>query len=109
VVIEDSRLIGVLVQKTLEPLGHTVEVLDAEFAQIAESHDWSGVDVVVCDRFLDGYDGAEILKWIAEHAPAVHRVMLTGDRDMDLDGSFAEKLLIKPVDLAAIENAVEVW
>jgi CheY-like chemotaxis protein len=109
VVIEDSRIIGVLVQKTLEPLGHSVEVLNKGFDQIAASHDWSNVDVVLCDRFLDGYDGAGILKWIAEQAPSVRRVMLTGDRDLGLDASFAEKLLIKPVDVPTIENAVEVW
>jgi len=99
----------VLVQKTLEPLGHSVEFLDGGFAEIASTHDWSGVDVVLCDRFLDDYDGAEILKWLSANAPHVRRVMLTGDSQVHARESCAEKLLIKPAYIEDIRHAVEDW
>lgn len=107
-IIEDTTDVAHLLQVVLGADDELlVDTRTDNFGAIRHDVDWNGVDAVLCDQYLDGYDGKQILEWLSVEHPRIKRVMLTGDSSVDLSGSFADAVLIKPTPPADILDVLK--
>jgi DNA-binding NtrC family response regulator len=107
-VVEDSLELARLVELTFRPLGiETISVTsNFDLKTLTLAIDWERVDVAIIDQFLGDVDGKELLAWIAAVHPRIRRILFTGDSQVDEREVNAHQILIKPVNLWTLEEAV---
>jgi CheY-like chemotaxis protein len=110
VLAEDNQDSRDLLQIALEQQGHSV-VSCADGISAIEHAVSHRPDAMLIDLGLPGRDGFEVARAIrARLGPAVRLVALTGygqpaDRERALEAGFDE-FLVKPADIAAVQNAL---
>lgn len=109
-VIDDESMIVTLVGDVIRRAGHEVRgsVTESDVRRLFDPAEWDDVDAVLCDLTMPGISGAQLLAYVAQVAPHVRRVLLTGNdaarRPDDID---AHVILEKPMDLGVILDALE--
>jgi DNA-binding NtrC family response regulator len=104
-IVEDDQATAMLYRMLVTQNGGEVTVIMGNFGQLTEAPWWSGIDVALVDRFLiepvsgsgEHYDGLDLLSWLGENHPDIHRILLTGDQDVAFQSLPADEILIKPV------------
>jgi len=107
-IVEDSEDQARLFDMLLKRRGVAVTTCTEDFPALAESAHWSTIDVVLCDQYLDTYDGKELLRWLATNQPHIRRVMLTADSTVDVSMTAAHQVLIKPTPASILLAALGV-
>ena len=110
VVVEDSPMIYRLITRVVETERDiALRWGGCDATSLMREDLWSDVDVALVDLWLPETVGDELLTWLAEHAPRVRRVALSGSgADRLRDVRDAEERLEKPFHadelLAAIRS-----
>lgn len=105
--VEDAPELSLLFRLILEREKLQVTAISRDFENLTSRENfWEDIDVAVVDQFLDGYNGRDLLAWIAEHHPRIRRIMLTGDYLVNAETANAEMVLLKPVERDVLVMAV---
>src|SRR4051794_16816065 len=81
-------------------------IIKNNWHRLPAEHDWDGVDVVLVDQYLGSYRGSDLLRWVGENHPRIHRVMFTGDTTITTDQVDAAVVLHKPLGPAELVAAI---
>ena len=108
--IEDEKLIALLIRKILEKKGHTVTVCgsveDAEKNKYAENHDF-----IVSDLMLPGKPGSEFVKDVRQKGNQIPILILSAVSTMstktELFNLGADDYMTKPFEPAELTARVE--
>jgi response regulator NasT len=110
-IVEDETLVGMGIQDTLTRMGHEVVGQAASQAEALEQFKRSQPDLVLIDIQLDGGDGIELAKEIAQ-IRRVPMLILSAFSDPELVRRAGEAgvfgYLIKPVEQRQLEAQLEV-
>jgi two-component system, cell cycle response regulator len=82
-VVDDSRLVRMVVARYLKAAGYDVEDADSG-ARALEKVATGAYDVVITDLRMPGLDGFEVLATVKRLAPAVEVIILTGTHAKDV-------------------------
>lgn len=116
VVVDDVAVVRLVIAKVLRRCGHSV-VEAADGGDALRQASAGEVDVVVSDIWMPGMDGIDLIRSLAQHAPDVGVVAMSGGAPQaTMTGSLtdaaavgADVMLMKPIDkdelLAAVEQA----
>jgi DNA-binding NtrC family response regulator len=96
-IVEDNEMIMRMVTQMceIEP-GVVVRSGGADAGLLIDVRAWEGVDVAIVDLLLPETDGETLLDWLAEEAPHVRRIAMSGSGAWRLDKANAEVKLLKP-------------
>jgi CheY-like chemotaxis protein len=76
--VEDSPDVAWLASFHLRDAGCDVVTISDEWPRLFDAGTWRDVDVAVVDLHLGGdVTGVDVLRWLAEHSPAIRRVVFT--------------------------------
>ncbi|WP_413990900.1 response regulator [Labrys okinawensis] len=108
-VIEDERMVQMLVVDILNDLGYsTLEARDANTAlPILESG--QTIDLMVTDIGLPGMSGWDLARRARESRPALKILFLTGyenEQSPELDRDGSHDVMAKPFDMSAFEAKI---
>jgi len=96
--IEDNLALQQLIAHLFRKRGHDVVAVASFDAAVNYAHD--SIDAVVSDwdlRDHAGRTGADFLRWFAQHAPDVGRIMMTGNLNVpEVDRAAAHHTFFKP-------------
>src|SRR5688500_9290403 len=110
-IVEDETLVGMGIQDALTKMGHEVVGQAASQAEALEQFKKSQPDLVLIDIQLDGGDGIELAKEIAQ-VRRVPMLILSAFSDAELVRRAGEAgvfgYLIKPVEQRQLEAQLEV-
>ena len=110
-IIDDEQYVRLMLEQSLRDEGCAVVVARDGKAGI-ESLQAQTFDCVITDLRMPGIDGLQVLRWVAEHQPAVDVIMLTGHGDVkdavDAMKQGAWDFLIKdtPFDATSVKAAM---
>jgi DNA-binding response OmpR family regulator len=107
-IVEDSVEIASLFTFLLRDMDIIVTTWVDDFPHLAQQVPWSDIDAILCDQYLDGYDGKELLAWLEAQWPYIRRVMLTADPNVNLHEAHADTVLIKPCETSVLLTALGV-
>ncbi len=106
-IVEDAREVASLLEVIVRKAATYVTVRISDFHNTIDDVDWDDFDVVITDRCLDDYDGADLLAFLEANHPSIKRIMLTGDTTTDFDLCHAHVLFSKPVSADRLNHHVE--
>jgi DNA-binding NtrC family response regulator len=97
-VVEDNdmimRMVGLMLDG--EP-GFEMRGCDKDVASLLHEEVWRVVDVALVDLRMPGVSGDELLRWLAEFAPHVRRIAMSGGGALRLaEAEHAHAYLLKP-------------
>ena len=110
-VIDDSDVVRALLAALLRAQGHETGVAAGGDAGLASFRE-AGADLVLCELFLRGLDGLDVLRRLREAAPGVRFVLMAAAgaaQRADLArtaGLLGVGLLLKPFALCEVADAV---
>lgn len=109
-VVDDELALGRACARSLEHGGHHV-VTATDGIKARELVEGGSFDVLVCDVWMPGMNGLELLRALREHDSGVRVVLLTGaPTSEDADAAAAAgavMYLIKPLDPRVLLQVVE--
>jgi DNA-binding response OmpR family regulator len=94
-IVEDNEMIMRLVKLMLDEPGVVVASGGADAGVLMDVIAWENVDVAIVDLFLPGTGGSELLDWLAEEAPHVRRIAMSGS-GRSVEQANADVRLLKP-------------
>jgi CheY-like chemotaxis protein len=94
-IVEDNEMIMRLVTQMLDEPGVAVASRSANVEVLMDLTAWENVDVALVDLFLPGKSGHQLLDWLAEEAPHVRRVAMSGS-GASVEKANADVRLLKP-------------
>ena len=97
-VVEDNEMIMKLVGQMLADEADVVaQPAGADAASLMDEAIWRDVDGAIVDLLLPKMTGDELLDWLAEHAPHVRRIAMSGSGMLRLEQArSAQVRLLKP-------------
>ena len=105
-VVDDEPMVRLVTTKLLRMRGHAVD--DADGGQAALDCLATVVyDLVVTDLSMPGMSGRELAAQIRTRLPGLPVVLLTGDTDVQAEGSDVAAVVRKPFQIDALEAVVQ--
>jgi CheY-like chemotaxis protein len=109
---EDESIIAMLFQDVLETAGHSVVVAGDGHAAVALASRNGPFDVLVTDLNMSGLSGADLIRWMRAHYPAMPIVVVTGSPPREGVAALATEgepplLFLKPIAPDGLLRAVE--
>ena len=103
---DEARLLSALRRRLSDDFDIKTATSGAEALQIIEGDD--AIAVVVADMQMPGMNGVDLLKIVREKAPAIRRIMLTGNADLEtamaaINDGKVMRFLRKPCDAAELK------
>jgi len=110
-VIDDSKMMRLYLNRCLTKAGHEVEEwLPASAMEVADHLAASGPDLVLSDYQMPGCNGATIARMTAKAEKKVPVIILTAFKDDDMVQSLrkvgVEHVLTKPIEAEALVSVV---
>ncbi|MEM7679807.1 MAG: response regulator [Pseudomonadota bacterium] len=111
--VDDDEFILNLVQKSLEKVGHSVEVADSTETALAHLAEGHGFNLVITDIVMPGQDGGELAKHVKSLEPKVPVITITGGIENAIEDyavyaeMFSDETLSKPFRSDELMAAVE--
>ncbi len=105
-VVDDEPMVRLVTTKLLRIRGHTVDDADGGAAALAFLAE-TPVDLVVTDLSMPGMSGRELAAEIRRRFPALPIILLTGDTDVQAEGSDVAAVVRKPFQIDALEAVVQ--
>lgn len=111
--VDDDEFILNLVRKSLEKVGHTIQVADSAeraLSHLADGHDF---DLVITDIVMPGKDGGELAKHVKDLQPDLPVIAITGGIENAVEDyavyaeMFTDETLAKPFRSDQLMAAVE--
>ncbi len=111
-VIEDSRMMQVYLQRALERAGHTVEAwMPGSAMEIMDKVAELSPDLVLCDYQMAGANGATVARMVRRVDPHLPVLVLTAFHDVQMEANLlrlgVRRVLDKPIPPADLAVAVE--
>lgn len=114
VVVDDSKLMRMLLKDLLEKAGHEVEcwgdLHEEEIPAMVVAMDPA---LIVTDYNMPGCDGEALIRMVRKGQPNLPIIMLTANHDADLEARLHHfglvKILHKPLQPEALLGAVQGW
>ena len=105
-VVDDEPMVRLVTTKLLRKRGHTVDDADGG-ASALERLGAAAYDLVVTDLSMPGMSGRELAAEIRRRFPHLPVVLLTGDTDVQAEGSDISAVVRKPFQIDALEAVVQ--
>jgi DNA-binding NtrC family response regulator len=97
IVVEDDLMIMKLVGHMLAEADVDMTPAGGDAAALMDESKWDEVDVAIVDLLLPKVAGDDLLDWLAEHAPHVRRIAMSGSGPWRLEkATSADVRLLKP-------------
>ena len=115
-VIDDSQMMRLYLQRCLEKAGYTVEVwLPLSAMEIAARIQESAPDLVLTDYQMPGCSGATVARMVFTADPRIPLLVLTAFRDAEMEAGLekfgVKEVLAKPIQpdrlVASVRAALE--
>jgi len=109
--IDGNHIIGIWLTLWFTENDINVRLINDHFEDLLDTANpvWAGVDVLMCDLYLDGsITGNEILEFAKKSFPSIKRVLVTGGKGPDRDAALlnANALVVKPSEPDVFLKAV---
>ncbi len=105
-VVDDEPMVRLVTTKLLRTRGHTVD--DADGGAVAlERLGAEAYDLVVTDLSMPGMSGRELAAEIRRRFADLPVILLTGDTDVQAEGSDVSAVVRKPFQIDALEAVVQ--
>ena len=109
-VVDDELALGRACARSLEHGGHQV-VVATDGVRAAELLEGGGFDVLVCDVWMPGMTGLDLLRAVRARDTGLHAVLLTGTPKAEDAEAAAEAgalmYLVKPIELRVLIQVVD--
>jgi DNA-binding NtrC family response regulator len=109
-VVDDELALGRACARSLEHGGHQV-VVATDGVKAAELLEGGGFDVLVCDVWMPGMTGLDLLRAVRARDTGLHVVLLTGTPKVEDAEAAAESgallYLVKPIELRVLVQVVD--
>ncbi len=109
-VVDDELALGRACARSLEHGGHQV-VVATDGVKARELLDGGGFDVLVCDVWMPGMSGLDLLRAVRARDSELHVVLLTGTPKAEDAEAAAEAgalmYLVKPIELRVLIQVVD--
>ncbi len=105
-VVDDEPMVRLVTTKLLRIRGHTVDDADGGAAALVSLAE-TPVDLVVTDLSMPGMSGRELAAEIRRRFPHLPIILLTGDTDVQAEGSDVAAVVRKPFQIDALEAVVQ--
>lgn len=110
-IVEDSTIMGDMLNALLQHEGHGVTVTNSDFATLLHPEPWMEVEAAIVDLQLgEPITGFDILIYLQAHHPTIRRIVLSGsDSDEQIRkiaGNLAHTVLSKPATIEEITDAL---
>lgn len=107
VVVEDNPDIAMWVSQALSWIADLdVRTITANFDKLIGNGQWDGIEAVLCDWNLPGFETAELFEYLAKERPHVRRVVFTAMNVSDVPRDNVDQIVQKPASMDKIANAL---
>ena len=110
-IVDDDPLVRQQLELFYRQVGYAV-IAVASAEEALEQFGADAIDLVITDIKLPGMDGRQLICWVREHFPDIPIIAITGYSDIQTAVNVlklgASDLIVKPFNLAAVQEATRV-
>jgi len=111
-VIDDSKMMRLYLQRCLEKAGYEVEEwVPTSAMEVADHITASAPDLILCDYQMPGCNGSTVARMVFKASPKTPLVIITAFRDDEMEAGLqkfgVKQILTKPIDPEALLEVVK--